>query len=91
MIDIAAILEGHKKELFGEDQELAEERLKICRKCPIYSEVPIAGPMCSSNKWISEDGTQVSDEEKEGYKQGCGCRLSAKTRLINAHCIVFKW
>ena len=29
--------------------------------------------------------------KRAGYKNGCGCRLSAKTSLTNAICPVGKW
>jgi hypothetical protein len=26
-----------------------------------------------------------------GFTRGCGCRISAKTRVQNAHCIINLW
>ena len=33
----------------------------------------------------------VSTEEKDGYKRGCGCRLSAKVRDLDSVCPAGKW
>lgn len=41
------------------DKELlAQERLEICKKCPLYKEDAIRGPICDSNKFISKDGAK---------------------------------
>ena len=34
---------------------------------------------------------EVSNKQKVGFKNGCGCRLKAKTSVINAECPVGKW
>ena len=42
--------------------------------------------------YINENNkTDYSDRPKIGYRKGCGCRLSAKTRLAHARCLVKKW
>lgn len=43
------------------DKELMfNERMEICKKCPLYKEDSIRGPICDSNKFISPDGTKWS-------------------------------
>lgn len=50
------------------------------------------GPICNPRLYINENNkTDYSDRPKIGYRKGCGCRLSAKTRLAYARCLVNKW
>lgn len=35
--------------------ELAEIRMGICRKCPLYVEDPVAGPKCDNRKYLDVD------------------------------------
>jgi hypothetical protein len=44
------------------------------------------GLMCDSKKYVDPKTNQVSYIAKDGYKKGCGCRLSAKTRVLDAKC-----
>jgi len=36
-MNIGNIVQGHVNEMLGLNTNLAEARLKICRKCPLYS------------------------------------------------------
>lgn len=90
MGSIYDIVDGHLKELTGKNQKTSEERLEICLKCPIIKLHPVFGPMCDSSKWINKNN-EMSEIKRRGFTQGCGCRLSAKTRLQHAHCIIEKW
>ena len=47
--------------------------------------------MCNSRLWLNVNTGDVSTTAKTGYERGCGCRLSAKTRLANAKCPAGKW
>ena len=38
--------------------KLSEERLAICKQCPLYKLDKLHGPICDSNKFISTDGTK---------------------------------
>lgn len=42
--------------------------------------------MCNSRLWLNVETGDVSTNARPGYQNGCGCRLNAKTRLVNAHC-----
>ena len=65
-------------------------RMNICKKCPLYKETPM-GPICNPRLYINEsDKKSVSDRPRIGYKRGCGCALTRKTRLPYAKCIVLK-
>ena len=91
MSQVGNILQGHINEVFGNNDDLATTRLGVCRECALYKVSPAWGPMCDSSKYISKDGLETSSTKLPGYVKGCGCRLSAKTRLQNAKCIINKW
>ena len=38
-----------------------------------------------------ETGDVYTYKRGDNYYKGCGCRLQAKTRLVNAHCPAKKW
>lgn len=88
-LPIAQIVEGHVKEALNLDQDISETRLNICRKCPLYS-YSLSGT-CNSHMWLNPKTNEVSVTAREGFIHGCGCRLQAKTRVLQAHCPVDKW
>ena len=47
--------------------------------------------MCNRKLWYNVKTNEVSNKQKVGFKNGCGCRLKAKTSVINAECPVGKW
>ena len=88
-MNIFDIANGHVKEVLNLNQNLSNNRLKICYSCPLYSSK--LGGTCNNKLWLNVNTGDVSMENKSGYKRGCGCRLLAKTRLPNAICPVGKW
>lgn len=88
-MNILDIANGHVKEVLNLNQDLSNNRLKICYSCPLYTNN--LGGMCNNKLWLNVNTGDVSMENKPGYKRGCGCRLLAKTRLPNAVCPVGKW
>ena len=90
-MDWKNIIDGHVNEAIGNNQSLYEERMKICKECGLYKET-MMGPICNPKLYISvKDKTTISNTPKVGFKRGCSCRLSAKTRAKFAKCIVEKW
>lgn len=89
MSQVGDILEGHLNELLNRKEELSDSRLKICMACPIVKQAAI-GLVCDSGKWINKNN-EVAFENTPGFTRGCGCRMSAKTTLEQAHCIIAKW
>lgn len=71
-------------------EKMKEERLVICKSCPLYKEGTY-GPVCNRSKYISPDGKDWSWIKKDGYKQGCGCNLRSRTGNPDAHCIINLW
>lgn len=91
MGQIIDIINGHVNEALGKNEDIKDQRMEICKKCPLYKETPM-GPVCNPRLYISEtDKTTVTDRPRVGYKRGCGCRITAKTRLPNAKCVIGKW
>lgn len=87
---LTAIIDGHVKEALGMNQDISENRMKICRECPLYKQTAM-GPVCNSKLWLDTVTGEVSNVKRPGFKSGCGCRLTAKTRLSYTHCPVGKW
>lgn len=88
-MEISNIVHGHVNELFGLNKDISEPRLKICYACQLYS--PRLGGVCNNKLWLNPNNGDVSMVSKPGYKNGCGCRLKAKTKLPNAKCPLGKW
>lgn len=88
-MEIGNIVKGHVNEILGLNVNISEERMGICKRCPLFKQ--IAGGICNSSLWLNPKTGEISDKRKDGYVKGCGCRLKAKTTLINAHCPAKKW
>ena len=88
---LGAIINGHIKEFTGQNGDLSEWRMDICRECPLFKVLPVAGPICNNNRYLNVNTGDVSDTPKNGYRRGCGCRLQAKTRLETSKCPLGKW
>lgn len=88
-MNVGDILSGHIKELLNLGEDLSKNRLQICYSCPLYSKK--LGGSCNNKLWLNINTGDVSTTTKPGYRRGCGCRLSSKTRLANAVCPVGKW
>lgn len=89
-INVGQVIKGHINEITKQEQELSEQRMKICKQCPLYTETSL-GPICDSKKCYNPETKQVQSYPSEGYTCGCACRLNAKTRLQNAKCVLNKW
>lgn len=88
-MEIGNIIKGHTNELLGLNKNIAEERMNICKQCPIYS--PKYGGLCNNALYFDPETNDVSTKKLLGYIKGCGCRLKAKTTLKDAHCPADKW
>ena len=88
-MEVKNIIQGHINEVFNINEDISKNRLKICYRCPLYSNK--LGGICNSSLWLNRNTGDVSVIMKPGYIKGCGCRLRSKTRLPNAKCPVDKW
>lgn len=86
---IKNIVHGHINEIFNLNEDISKNRLKICYRCPLYSNK--LGGICNSRLWLDVNTGDVSTTMKKGYVRGCGCRLIPKTRLPNEKCPANKW
>lgn len=88
-MEIKSIIDGHIKEVFNINEDISNNRLRVCYSCPLYSSK--LGGICNSKLWLNVNTGDVSINEKPGYINGCSCRLAAKTRLPEAKCPAGKW
>lgn len=88
-INVGDIIQGHVNELLDLNEDMSENRMRICRKCPIFKKD--FGGICNHQLWLNPETNDISLVKKEGYRRGCGCRLLAKTTLANAACPAGKW
>lgn len=89
MSSLKNIVKGHANKLLGLNKDISEDRLKICKSCPIYSTK--FGGICNSKLYLDPITKDVSFKAKEGYHRGCGCIVSAKVTLPNEQCPAGKW
>lgn len=85
------IIEGTWKNIFNLDKELYDKRMEICTKCKLFKSIPVIGEICNGELYLNPITNTISDEEKPGHYQGCGCVLGSKTRVRDAHCPAKKW
>lgn len=86
---VGDIIEGHYNEITNKENELFNQRIKVCKNCPLYLDK--LGGICDSKKcWNTTKNTLESFPGKD-IICGCGCRLQAKLRLKNAKCVLNKW
>jgi len=90
MFNIQQIVEGTYNNVTNRNEALYNERIKICRACPLLKKDKIFGEMCDPSLYINPKG-KTSSKELPGYVRGCGCIMASKTRVDEAHCIVNKW
>lgn len=89
-MSIRDIINAHVNEALGKNDSLQEQRMKICKACPLLKESKF-GPICNAALYLNKDTNEAIDHMQPGLIKGCGCRLNAKTRLEDAHCPANKW
>ena len=90
------IVQGHINEFKSkvgiedkEQEKIFQSRAKICSACPLKN-----GNSCDTSKGIHPvtlDVTTDKNKKVQGYKFGCGCRLSAKNRSPLSACPAGFW
>lgn len=88
-INVRHVVQGHVKELFNKEQELSEQRMKICRQCPLFTDS--MGGICDSKKCYNTKTKQMAYAPGDDVICGCQCRLEAKSRIKGAKCVLDKW
>ena len=85
---VGQIAEGWTNYALGREQELSEQRMKICRECPLYNSKK---DTCDSKRCWDTKANKLTDMPGKDVICGCGCRLQAKSRLEKAKCPIKKW
>lgn len=88
-LNVKQIAEGWVNDALKLEQDLYNQRIPICKNCPLYSESKL-GPMCDAKKCI--DGNEVlSSYPGNGKTCGCGCFIEKKVRVKNSKCVRGLW
>lgn len=90
-MEVGKIVKGHVNEFFNKEQELHDKRIKICKECPLYKKDNILGYICNPDLYVNIKTGDTSEDYKPNYVNGCGCRLSASTRVKDKRCPLGKW
>lgn len=83
------IVNGHINEVLGLNKDISQERLKICKTCPLYKNS--FGGICNPKLWLNPKTMDISNKRRDGYYKGCGCMLTKKTKLPYAKCPAGRW
>lgn len=86
---VGDIVKGHVNELLNRNEDISKVRMDICRKCPLFKNE--LGGICNPKLYLNVETGDVSTKKMDGYVNGCGCRLAAKTRLSRSQCPNGKW
>lgn len=87
---VGQIVEGHYKEITKKENDLYDERIVICKECPLYSDT-VLGPVCDSKKCWNKKENILETFPNGNNTCGCGCRLKAALRVKNKKCVLNKW
>lgn len=90
MSDISQIAQGFFNNAFKLNDNLYSKRIKICRECPLLKIDSLFGEVCNSALYINSNN-ETSKSPKVGFVKGCGCVMSSKARVDEAHCVINKW
>lgn len=89
-MNIGNIIKGNANAFFGLNKDISEERIKICKKCPLFTK-RLGLYICNPNLYINIETGDVSSTKKDGYKHGCGCIIKSKTSVLDEKCPLSKW
>lgn len=89
-MNIGHIIKGNANAFFGLNKDVSEERMKICRECPLFTK-KLGVYICNPNLFLNIKTGDISTKKKNGYKNGCGCIIKSKTSLLEANCPLSKW
>lgn len=89
-MDYEQIMKGTINNIFKRKEDIAKDRMDICRQCPLLKTDVIFGSICNSKLYLGPQG-EVSKKPLDGYVRGCGCVLNSKVRVPEASCPAGKW
>ena len=90
-VNVGQIVQGHINEMTNKENELYNQRIVICKQCPLYTVKSVIGGVCDHRKYYNPETDELSDLPQVGFISGCGCRLEAALRVKNKKCVLNKW
>lgn len=91
-MSISQIIEGTVNNFLNKNADLYKERIAICFKCKLLIRDEVFGDLCNNKLYLNPMTNETSTtDDGIGFKKGCGCILSSKTRVKEATCPVGKW
>lgn len=70
--------------LLGNNEKVAQERMDICKGCPLYKTV-------TKNVHVCNPMLKIEHATTKEMTKGCSCVLEAKTRKLESYCPAGKW
>jgi hypothetical protein len=90
-MSLAQIVEGTVKNILNVETDYSKERLEVCLNCKLLKEDPMFGKVCNKNLYLNSITDETSTHPKIGYKNGCGCIIKSKIKVLNVKCPLNKW
>ncbi len=90
-MSISQIVEGTVKNILNIDSDYSKKRLKICKECKLLKQDPIFGGVCNSKLYLNPMTDETSTHPKIGFRNGCGCVIKSKVKVLNVKCPLNKW
>jgi len=82
------IIEGTAKNLVNIDSKLYQDRILICRTCPLIKNDLIFGEICNPSLYVNPSTLETSNRPKKNFVSGCGCILRSKLRVKDETCVL---
>ncbi len=70
---------------------LVQERLEICKTCPLFKRTWEGNHRCDGSKYMDPETKQVSYLPKKGWIKGCNCYCEMKAQNPSSHCVAGLW
>jgi len=83
---VGDIVQGALNSISGANGDLAEERMNVCRACPLHN-----NGVCDSTKRTIKVSVTPGDNNVGNEVSGCGCNLPWKVTIPNQFCPAGKW
>lgn len=91
MLNIPQVINGTIKNVLNQNDDLYQERIKVCKECKLIKTDKIFGEVCNPSLYINPETNEASKTPKLGFLNGCGCILRSKCRVVEAKCPLNRW
>ena len=85
-MNVNHIVKGTINNVLNKEQDLYNERIRICKSCKLYISDGIIGPRCNPYLYLNTKTDEISKTQKIGFKRGCGCLINSKARVKESKC-----